>query len=753
MAFRPATGSGGIPIPTTAAVVRYVNDATGNDANDGLTALTPFKTIQKGIDDVCTNIGTLRVEIAAGTYVETLLIPTFGTGELELRGDQAVPGNVVVDFGANLAGIQQGANLPGGALSVEPNNAALILDGLELQNGFIGLFANKSRAIVRHVDFVDQALNAVLSTDFGLVYFEQNANGAATITQAAGTGTAAISSGNQGSLLLDQDMTISGFKYGVECQNSTTLNIPDSVAAPPGTFTVTLPNVAGAQGIRIRNGCDAILSRTLDITGNNNTDVGLYVSQSTVFHNDAAGASWDFTDCDIGIQMADTSSMDLEACTMTYTNCTVDAQISPSSTYKHDNDLDTTPTWLLDTNEEGRNFHHEDDISGTYGGTEAAPNVSTDWDTADANANMMKIDVPAGDATDIPGVMVGVGIKGVDLGILDGETEPFIGAMKADRTESVRLTYSDDSAIMASATGIGIRTENPNKLVLSSGADQVFCYPNVDDRAIRFIFRASSNSKNCGFELGEPNASTFFMRAMQNYDEALYAGSSNTGRQFLFMDQSNRDRDHDIPVMANPIVGVYSILNPNTDHSEVATLAYQGLRCGEVDNADWVSSSFEMETDRATYDFTVGAVSANSGAAVNTTGGNLILKAGDGVTAADNGDIQIDHHLVMNSRRIQGAKGADVASANDMTLGLDGNYFDITGATQINGIAVANWQAGSQITLQFDSTPTVKHNTAAGAGFASFLLAGAADFVATANDTLTLIYDSVTWREVARAVI
>lgn len=103
--------------------------------------------------------------------------------------------------------------------------------------------------------------------------------------------------------------------------------------------------------------------------------------------------------------------------------------------------------------------------------------------------------------------------------------------------------------------------------------------------------------------------------------------------------------------------------------------------------------------------------------------------------------------------RMCASKGADVAAANDLTLGADGNYFTITGNTQINGIATANWLAGSMITLKFSGTPTVKHNTAAGAGFASLLLAGAADFVASADDTLTLVYDGTTWREIARAVI
>jgi hypothetical protein len=105
-----------------------------------------------------------------------------------------------------------------------------------------------------------------------------------------------------------------------------------------------------------------------------------------------------------------------------------------------------------------------------------------------------------------------------------------------------------------------------------------------------------------------------------------------------------------------------------------------------------------------------------------------------------------------NDTRVQGLKGSDVASANDTTLS-SGNYFDITGTTQINAIAVSGWQAGSEVTLQFDSTPTVKHNTAGSAGFASILLAGAVDFVAGTNDTLTLVYDGTTWREKCRTVI
>lgn len=104
--------------------------------------------------------------------------------------------------------------------------------------------------------------------------------------------------------------------------------------------------------------------------------------------------------------------------------------------------------------------------------------------------------------------------------------------------------------------------------------------------------------------------------------------------------------------------------------------------------------------------------------------------------------------------RLQGKKGSDVASADSITLGTDGNYFDITGTTTINHIDNKGWQAGSIVSLQFDASVTVAHNAGSPAGSeASMLLSGAGHFFATAEDTLTLVYDGATWREIARTVL
>lgn len=119
-------------------------------------------------------------------------------------------------------------------------------------------------------------------------------------------------------------------------------------------------------------------------------------------------------------------------------------------------------------------------------------------------------------------------------------------------------------------------------------------------------------------------------------------------------------------------------------------------------------------------------------------------------SASDELDIENKKIVVYN--RFQTSTGANVASANDLTLGNDGNVFHITGTTQINAITTTNWQAGSEIILIFDASVTVKNNTAGGGGTAVMLLAGAADFSATANDVLKLIYDGTSWYEVSRSV-
>lgn len=105
---------------------------------------------------------------------------------------------------------------------------------------------------------------------------------------------------------------------------------------------------------------------------------------------------------------------------------------------------------------------------------------------------------------------------------------------------------------------------------------------------------------------------------------------------------------------------------------------------------------------------------------------------------------------VITIGRFEQSAGANVTAANNLTLGADGNLFTITGNTQINAITTSNWQSGSVVRLLFTGTPTVKNNTAGGAGTAVILLSGGTDFAAAANDVLTLTYNGTAWNEAVR---
>ena len=168
------------------------------------------------------------------------------------------------------------------------------------------------------------------------------------------------------------------------------------------------------------------------------------------------------------------------------------------------------------------------------------------------------------------------------------------------------------------------------------------------------------------------------------------------------------------------------------------------------------TNAFGISVGIPTYTSTTNTRSLTNAAGVYIAGAPV---ASTNVTVTTNGPyaLWVDSGTSRFDGRVVGNQGADVASANDLTLGADGNVFEITGTTQINAITTTNWINGSTISLLFTATPTVKHNTAGGGSTAVILLAGAADFVATAGDTLTLalseIGGAVAWREISRAVI
>lgn len=95
--------------------------------------------------------------------------------------------------------------------------------------------------------------------------------------------------------------------------------------------------------------------------------------------------------------------------------------------------------------------------------------------------------------------------------------------------------------------------------------------------------------------------------------------------------------------------------------------------------------------------------------------------------------------VVTLTKNLKLAKGADVASANALTLGTDGNYFDITGTTAITSIGTLG--AGTVVKLHFDGILTFTHHST------DLILPGGANITTAAGDEAELVeYASGDWR-------
>lgn len=113
---------------------------------------------------------------------------------------------------------------------------------------------------------------------------------------------------------------------------------------------------------------------------------------------------------------------------------------------------------------------------------------------------------------------------------------------------------------------------------------------------------------------------------------------------------------------------------------------------------------------------------------------------------------QITSPKTLMTGRHQEKKGSDVASpaGGILTLGSDGNVFDITGTNTINEILGTNWQGGSIISLQFDGILTVTNNSG---GTNDILLGDGSNMTTAAGDVLTLFFNGTDWQEVCRSTV
>jgi len=93
------------------------------------------------------------------------------------------------------------------------------------------------------------------------------------------------------------------------------------------------------------------------------------------------------------------------------------------------------------------------------------------WDTSDANANMLKLELPAGGSVDVPVILAGIGHRGEDLTFFNGVTQPTLGVVDADRDSWLVMDFSGDDAAR-------IRSNRATNITTSAGA--LTLTPNTD---------------------------------------------------------------------------------------------------------------------------------------------------------------------------------------------------------------------------------------------------------------------------------
>jgi hypothetical protein len=137
----------------------------------------------------------------------------------------------------------------------------------------------------------------------------------------------------------------------------------------------------------------------------------------------------------------------------------------------------------------------------------------------------------------------------------------------------------------------------------------------------------------------------------------------------------------------------------------------------------------------------------------NLTSGSLqIIQSSAGRLLIDSTDVSTFSGIGLRTAasRLQGNKGADVASAATITLGSTTNggiFYTLTGATAIDYITYTGWQAGSPVWLFVPSGLTLNHLSGSpGANTYKLRNSTGANITGAANGTLVMItHNSSDW--------
>lgn len=187
---------------------------------------------------------------------------------------------------------------------------------------------------------------------------------------------------------------------------------------------------------------------------------------------------------------------------------------------------------------------------------------------------------------------------------------------------------------------------------------------------------------------------------------------------------ANTAKDTNVTTNLSEGTSTETTVDVNSSDGTNATLAAAStLRAGLFTKSGFdtlqaliAASGVKISSDDTTLGFLDGKILPGSGLSrtVNSPGGDESMT--------------LDIDMVTNLR-LQTNKGADVASASALTLGTDGNYFDITGTTNVTSITTTG-NVGTVVKLHIDTGVTFVHHAT------DLVLPDGVNLVATAGSEL-----------------
>ena len=167
---------GGLSLPEVEALFEptserdiYLNNDTGDDNNDGLTAATALFTEQKAADVAAAQLNTERTNIHyANTgipYDEEVVIPSYAKGEIRIVGDLSTPANIVKRGQLSTFSIQT-------AFTHEYNSATLTIEGITIDDFFRGVGGARTRTRIGGVAFTNMGRAVDVDDQSTVEYFD-----------------------------------------------------------------------------------------------------------------------------------------------------------------------------------------------------------------------------------------------------------------------------------------------------------------------------------------------------------------------------------------------------------------------------------------------------------------------------------------------------------------------------------------------------------------------------------------------------